>query len=133
MSFLKISSQLNVQERTVSNVMQIKNFKITEGVGKLAVYVIKELSPVGMTGELRRSVRIIESSKRQSGGEYKGFIRVGPTASYARFIIRGTRYITPNNFVRRAKPVIIAETNRLVQMHYGRGKFRLAKYFSLGQ
>jgi len=133
MSFLKISSQLNVRERTVSNVMQIKNFKITAEIGKLAVYVISELSPVGITGELRRSVQIIESTQRQNGGEFKGFIRVGPTAKHAKFIIKGTKYITPNNFVKRAKPIIIAETNRLIQMYYGRGKFRLAKYFSLGQ
>lgn len=133
MSFLRISSQLNVQERTVAKVMLIKNARITAGIGKMAVYVIQELAPVGMTGELRRSVQIIESSRRQSGGEYKGFIRVGPTAKHAKFIIKGTKYITPNNFVRRAKPIIINETNRLVQEQYGHGKFNITKYFRLSK
>ena len=133
MSFLRVSSKLNVNERNLANVMKIKNFRISAQVGKLAVFVIKELAPVGITGELRRSVKILESSQRASGGEYKGFIKIGPTAKHARFIIKGTKYITPNNFVKRAKPVIIAETERIIEQHYGRSNFVIAKHFRLSQ
>lgn len=132
MSFLQISSKLNVREDLVSRLMLVKNKKITSELGTLAVFVIRKLAPVGLTGELRDSVSIIESKHRQTGGEFRGFIKVGPTARHAKFIIKGTRYITPNNFVRRAKPIIIKETQRLVQEHYGRGKFNVAKFFKLG-
>jgi len=132
MSFVVISSKLNVRERDLARDMQVKNERISTNIGTMAVYVIKKLSPVA-TGVLRDSVKIIESIRRKSGGEYKGFIKVGPTAKHAIFIIRGTKYITANNFVKRAKPIIMNETQRLIKEQYNPQSFQVARYFRLSR
>ncbi len=133
MSFVIISSKLNVRERELARDMDVKNERISAGIGKIAVFVIRKLSPVGLTGVLRESVKIIESIRRKSGGEYKGFIKVGPTAKHAIFIIRGTKYITANNFVKRAKPIIMNETQRLIKEQYNPQSFQVARYFRLSR
>lgn len=126
--FIKISSRLNVQEELVSQLMRVKNIKIITKLEEVALFVLKELSPV-RTGQLRDSIKVLHSARRVSGGEFQGFIKIGPTAPHARFILKGTRFMKPNNFVRRSKPIIVKESKRLIDEQYGSGKFNLVKFF----
>ena len=128
MSFIRISSRLNVQEALVSQLMQVKNVKIINKIQEVTLFVLKELSPF-RTGELRESIKVIESTRRQSGGEFQGFIKIGPTARHAKYILKGTKFMSANNFVRRGKPIIIQESNRIIIEQYGSNKFPLSRFF----
>lgn len=128
LGFIQISSQLNVKEDVVARVMIIKNAHIMDRLEFITHYVLKRLAPV-RTGQLRDSIQTIQSVRRESGGSFHGFIKIGPTAPHSRFVIRGTKYMKPNNFVRRAKPIIITESNKIIIEQYGHGKFNIAQYF----
>ncbi len=126
--FIRISSKLNVREHLIAETMRVKNVKIINRFIEVSLFVLKELCPV-RTGELRESIKVLQSIRRQSGGEFQGFVKIGPTAHHARFILKGTRNMKANNFVRRSKPIIVEEANLIIEEQYGPGKFNLTRFF----
>jgi len=75
---------------------------------KMLIILRKEIrkeTPVD-TGDLRRSVKILSSTKER-GGEFEGEVGPDGTAtnrsgvSYAPFVVFGTRFKGPNNFILR--------------------------------
>lgn len=147
MSFVKISSNIRPREEEAFSVIRFKNKSILTRIQNKALRILKQRAP-RKTGAFRKSIKIIESSMRESSGMSRGFVKIMPTSPKTRFIIKKTRpsqgvYVpalgkrikfgmhpgtASNNFITASKPIIIREAKKIVDEHYGRGKFDIKRF-----
>lgn len=147
MSFVKISTNIRVNEQQGMNTIRLKNAAIINKIQKMTLRVLKRAAPVA-TGRFKNSIKIVESSRRESGGIFHGFVKVMPTAVHSRFVIRKTRpsqgaYVPAlgkrikfgqhpgtrsNNFISANKPLIIQKAQAIINAQYGAGRYDIRRF-----
>ncbi len=147
MSFVKISTNIRVNGEQGMNIIRLKNATIINRIQKMTLRVLKRAAPV-KTGKFRNSIRIVESSKRESSGIFQGFVKIKPTAPHSKFVIKKTRpsqgaYVPAikkrikfgqhpgtraNNFISASKPSIIQKAQAIVDSQYGAGRYNVRQF-----
>lgn len=149
MSAIKITSTIRPREKEAMNTVRIKNAFIINKIQKMAKRVMKKKAPVH-SGKFRNSIQIVESKRRETEGVFRGFVKIMPTASHSKFVIRKTRpsqgaYVPvlkkrikfgmhpgtqANNFIAISKVEIIRNAQVIVDDHYGHGRFNIGRFIS---
>ena len=129
MIHITVSSELNVKEGLLSTLMRTKNRKIMSRVRKGIIHDLRHECPV-RTGRMRRSIRTINSVEYDSSGGFAGFLTVGPTVYYAKYVIEGTSRITQNDFIAAARPAIAKGIKLILAEQYGGNNFNVAQLLS---
>lgn len=144
---VKVRSNIRINRAGAATTISLTNANIIKRIENKVLRILKSEAPV-KSGKFKRSIRKIESSSRQSEGIFRGFVKIGPTAVYSKYVIRKTRpsqgtYVPSldrrikfgqhpgtqaNNFISRNIPRILGETQRIIDNHYGKGRFNIAQF-----
>lgn len=147
MSFVKITTNIRSKEAQALNSLRIKNAAIINRIQNATLKILKRAAPF-KSGRFRNSIRIVESSRRESGGIFQGFVKIKPTAPHSKFVIKKTRpsqgaYVpslhkrikfgqhpgtASNNFISANKPLIIKKAQAIVDSQYGAGRYDIRRF-----
>ena len=148
---VKVSSNIRVNNSGAESAFRLTNARVINKVQNMVKRVLKASAPV-KTGKFKRSIVLKESSRRESSGIFQGFVKVGPTALHTVFVVRRTRsspgvYVPDlkvrikngihpgtraNPFIKNSLPKIQIEAQRIVDEHYGKGRFNMARFVKRG-
>jgi len=147
MSFVRITSNIRVNEQGAFDMLRMKNASIVSRIEKMAVRVLKRAAPV-KTGRFKNSIRVVQSARRESSGVFQGFVKIMPTALHSMFVIKRTKaspgvYVPKfdarsrfgrhpgtksNNFISANKPLIIQQAQGIINNHYGPGRLNIKRF-----
>lgn len=147
MSSVKISSNIRVKEGEAFSLIRLKNKTIIIRLQNMAKKVLKQKAPV-RSGKFRRSIKVVESKQRESGGLFHGFVKIMPTAAHSIYVIKKTRpsqgaYVPAlkarikfgmhpgtkaNNFISQSKVIIFRKAQEIVDKQYGSGRFDIKRF-----
>lgn len=144
---IKISTNIRPNEQGFRQTTSIKNARIIRQIENTGVRIMRQEAPV-RRGSLRRSIRKLESAARQTGDIFRGFVKIGPTVVYTKYVVRRTKpsqgtYVpeldkrikfgrhpgtASNNFVLRTKIRLQKEAQQIVDNHYGPGRIDIKRF-----
>lgn len=144
---VKVQSNIRTNEAGVHTLVGFKNKRIIQQIENKVLRILRREAPV-RSGKFKQSIKKIESVQRQNQGDFRGFVLIGPTVLYSKFVVRKTRpsqgtYVPvldarirfgrhpgtrANNFISRNMPRINTETQAIVDQHYGRGRFDITRF-----
>lgn len=150
---VQISTNIIVKQGAFRMSQITRNAKIMRQSANLTKRVLVRDAPVH-SGKFRRTISVIDSTKRDAEGSYTGNFKVMPTSSKTKYIIKKTkrspgmfiwrikkRYkksnlyklgehpgTKANNFITLAKPEIRAKIHELVRKEYGANALNLVQY-----
>lgn len=144
---ITVRTNIRVKEAGAFATIKLKNASIARRIEDMSVRVLKKHAPV-KTGRFRNSIEKIASTMRESAGQFQGNVRVGPTIFYRHFVIRRTApsqgaYVpsldrrvkfgmhpgtAANPFIRNSKPEIRVGAQKIIDNHYGKGRFDIRNF-----